>query len=274
MWEYESIESVYVRDPQTHALNFTQVRDDAYQAVSPWVVTEKIDGMNIRAIITAEGGVPHMVVKDRTDAAQLPEGMEDAVRRTLPLEGVYRQFQSELDARKYVIVYGEGFGEKIQGNPLRLAGKRFRVFDIAIHSIKNGRGHTVWLTPDMVQTLSNEIGTKAVPILGMIDRLPVNEAELDAITRGGWSQIATEQIRPEGIVCRPLVVLFDNWGKRVGWKLTYREFDKIRAMKQAVEALKPMTVTDVASTEPPVVTQAEIEERELQFISTAPALQL
>lgn len=247
MKSYPSIETVYVRNPETHALELGKVRLDAAEAVHAWVITEKVDGMNIRAIFSYNNDTLYLDVRGRTDAAQLPPGVLEAVERAFPQDkrlNILSMWWKELTNGSTVTFYGEAFGEGIQKNPLRMAGKRFRVFDILV-------GPSVWLRDDEIRTLEDQIGFTAVPLLGLIHGLPETEKDLNELTKGGRSQVATEPVRPEGIVARPVVPLFDTWGDRVIWKLTYREFDKLRAIAAREEVAK------VEASTPPV--QAPME---------------
>ena len=78
---YASIETVYTRDKATNLLNFGEIRAPETSCVKAWTVSEKIDGTNVRAIVTLDG----ITVKGRTDKAQLPPGLDDAVRAALPI---------------------------------------------------------------------------------------------------------------------------------------------------------------------------------------------
>lgn len=237
--EYKSIETVFVRNPITHTLELGNPRTEAASLINAWSVTEKVDGMNIRAIfyLTTDDapnkpnptGALVLEVKGRTDNAILPPGVREAVERQFSEEGrgiIRMAWAKELEAGHTVTFYGEAFGEGIQKNPLRLAGKRFRVFDILVADRK-------WLSDSDVRSLAQGIGFATVPLVGLINRVPRNEAELNECINGGLSSIATEPVRPEGIVARPLIPLFDTYGNRIIWKLTYREFDKIRALEKA-----------------------------------------
>lgn len=238
--EYKSIETVFVRNPVTHTLELGNIREDAFEAIGSWVVTEKIDGMNIRAIFrlaTSPSGESylHLEVRGRTDKALLPPGVKEAVERAFPESGrevIKLAWAKELGKGQTVTFYGEAFGDGIQGNPLRLAGKRFRVFDILI-------GTSKWLNDVDIRSLAEPIGFTAVPLIGLINRIPKDEGEL--IGLAGTSKVATEYVRPEGIVARPILPLFDTWGNRVVWKLTFREFDKLDALARA-EAAKGAVV--------------------------------
>lgn len=238
MFEYKSIETIFVRDPQTHLLELGKIRIEETSLITSWVVTEKVDGMNIRAIfraqttgvVSGEAPILSLEVRGRTNAAQLPTGVEAAVRRAFSedaIAGIGQLWRKEFLSGQSVTFYGEAFGEKIQGNPLRMAGIRFRVFDLLV------RG-TVWLSDSELRGVCDPLNIPTVPIIGLLNRVPRTEAELDSFAR--TSQIATEGLRPEGIVGRPQLPLSDAHGNRIIWKLTYREFDKIRKVAEAIAA--------------------------------------
>jgi len=237
---YKSIETLYVRDPDTHALDLKQIRVQENRLINGWAMTEKIDGMNIRVLVTQLAGVITFTVKGRTDAAQLPAGVEAQVLKYGFDVDVWRK-NIFLDPAKdsTVTVYGEAFGEGIQKNPLKLSGKRFRAFDILLPG-------GIWMSDDELRAVPLDIPT--VPFLGLVTGLPRTEKQLNEIT-GGVSKVATEPVRPEGIVARPLLPLFDRYGNRVIWKLTYREFDKIRANEARAKAAEQGIVMAAPSTE-------------------------
>lgn len=253
MESYKSIETIYVRNPETHVLELGKVRLDAAEAVRSWVITEKVDGMNMRAIFswTEETGL-QLAVRGRTDMANLTPQVIAAVERAFRVEAVgdvmvdsrqiiSRVWETELKAGKTVTFYGEAFGEGIQKNPLRMAGVRFYVFDILV-------GEKTWMRDDQISLLADQIGFKRVPMLGLVHGLPETKEQVDELT-GGFSRIATERIRPEGIVARPILPLFDTWGNRIIWKLTYREYDKLAAVAAREKATPPTAPDSVLTDE-------------------------
>jgi hypothetical protein len=250
--EYESIETVFERSPETHALILGKVRNLVHSTLRGWTVTEKVDGMNIRVILTFDGTQIQTQVRGRTDKAQLPAGVEAVVLLSFtPYLQLWAEKVFNDGKPKVVTVYGEAFGEGIQKNPLRLSGKRFRAFDLLI-------GDKQWLSDAELRAYATELNFPTVPHLGLIQGLPRNETELNAIT-GGQSKIATEPLLPEGIVARPLIPLFDTYGNRIIWKLTYREFDKLEAI--AVEQMNKAADLHVST---PPVEDANTDEAAIQ----------
>ncbi len=53
--KYPSIESVFTRDKTTNKLNFGELRFNEFGCINLWIAQEKIDGMNIRLVITDHG---------------------------------------------------------------------------------------------------------------------------------------------------------------------------------------------------------------------------
>lgn len=236
MRPYPSIETVFVRDAATHKLNFGTVRAPETECVKSWTVSEKIDGTNVRAVVTLDG----ITVKGRTDKADLPSGLEDAVRSALPphadLVAFFTQYRGkELPTEWSVTFYGEGYGAGIQKGGDYSATKRFRVFDLLL-------GESWWLDDADMRAICGALDIPTAPFLGyytpsLEGGLPVSKADLDeffAFANGSLiagSFVAIQDsgragVQPEGIVAKPQHVLLDKHGARVMWKLTYREFAK------------------------------------------------
>jgi hypothetical protein len=221
---YPSIETVFDRDTTTHRLNFGAIRAPEVSCVKVWSVSEKIDGTNIRAIVTLDG----ITVKGRTDKAELPPGLEDAVRAALPSHARLVEFFTEYRSKELpidwsVTFYGEGYGAGIQKGGDYSATKRFRVFDLMLGE--------KWTDDADMRSVCFNLDIPVVPFLGWTDSLPDTREGLDELFFGHGSKVAFEDsgkigVQPEGIVAKPRHVLLDKHGDRVMWKLTYREFGK------------------------------------------------
>ena len=70
--KYHSIETVFTRNKRTNKLNFGELRFPEFGCINQWIIQEKIDGMNIRLVITDHG----VELKGRTDNAQIPQGLK------------------------------------------------------------------------------------------------------------------------------------------------------------------------------------------------------
>jgi hypothetical protein len=226
MRPYASIETVWTRNRETNKLNFGELRDPCWDCIKQWTISEKIDGTNIRVIFTL-GGVE---VKGRTDKAQLPPRLEEAVLKCFPdHEAVVAYFTEyrgkDLPPEWSVTFYGEGYGAGIQKGGLYRPDKSFRCFDVLL-------GESMWTADDEMRMICANLGVPVVPWLGILTYKPSNETELlECFSHSlGLSLVARsdsgQDILPEGIVAKPMQPLFDTRGNRIMWKLTFREFVK------------------------------------------------
>ena len=189
---YPKIKNVYKRDPDTHKLTeeFSTV-EFKYLSLCPWEVTEKVDGTNIRMIWTGE----HLVFKGRTDRAEIPDHLLDHL-----LDFDEGRF-SDLFGTTPAVIYGEGYGAKIQSGHKYMSGVSYIVFDINIGD--------VWLRRNDVEEIATKLGLRHVPNLGVMSLL-----EAIRLARNGFeSKLGRTQA--EGVVVRPLVELSDRLGNRI-----------------------------------------------------------
>jgi len=176
-----------------------------YLARASWDFTEKVDGTNIRVIVLPRGG--GISFAGRTDNADIPKPLLDALEA---------QFDSLRDALtdKFLngaILYGEGYGPKIQngGKYRELPG--FVLFDVLVDHY--------WLRRKDIENVSETFGIDVVPLVG-IGTLD------DAIrtVRGGQMKSAWGDFAAEGIVARPSVEMRDRRGQRIITKIKARDF--------------------------------------------------
>lgn len=231
MKPYSSIETLYVRSKEDNRLDFTSIRNPVWYIINRWVLTEKIDGTNIRVIVTQAG----IQVKGRSDNATLPPGLDGVIRELFPFDKVIAHFKegkpnAVLADDWCVTFYGEGYGAGIKGSqPTNYRdpknGKFFRCFDVCY-----GENH--WASPAETIKVCSALSVPQAPTIGVLDAIPTTKddalAMLDAYARlsiVAYNEADT-QIPAEGIVARPEYPLYDQWGHRVIWKLTRREFNK------------------------------------------------
>lgn len=130
MRTYEKIETVFCRDTDgTKRLILNDFRNPtiAYLKNNTWVFTEKIDGTNIR--IHWDG---HKVeFGERTDKAQIPAHLLDKLNElfaTTEVEELFEQTWGDKD----VILFGEGYGPKIQNGGAYRDDVSFILFDVLV----------------------------------------------------------------------------------------------------------------------------------------------
>lgn len=216
--KYPSIETVFVRDNTTNKLEFGTIREYETHAVREWVLTEKVDGTNVRAIISNDG----IEVRGRTDKADLPKDLIAAVIASFPEHEVLKEFFGIAEGTPPVTFYGEGYGAGIQKGGIYSDKKEFIVFDIRFGE------NQYWHDINSVFEICTQLGIRHVPYLGNIltEQIPKTREEL--LYTIPYSYVAYEntgkQVEAEGIVAKPIYTLLNKFGERVMWKLTFREF--------------------------------------------------
>lgn len=223
--EYPKINGLYKRGERGKIIEGEFSRPEfGYLSGLPWQWTEKVDGTNIR--LTYEGptllDAPELYVQGRTDAAQIPPKLLAActsILRTSPFAEVFPDAESG-DER--VVLYGEGYGAGIQkggGNYRPDAG--FVLFDVRVGP------H--WLSRENVEDVGEKLGIDVVPLIvfgdepGHTTTAPIDVAESFVVN--GWLTSRWPGVeRPEGLVGRPAVPLFDNRGEHITVKIKWKDY--------------------------------------------------
>lgn len=230
MSEYASIKNLYAsngvqgkehkRGPEFGFSN------PAFGSVTNWLVTEKVDGMNIRVVFKPYGwsddpGDPDLKFYGRTDKAQLPGDLLTHLQETILVEKLMAAFDYDPnwqlgDDDKYawqhgVILYGEGYGPGIQKVGHAYGGtKRFILFDVKVGD--------AWLDWDDVVDVAQKLGIEVVPLLTRGVDLETAKAFVHD------SRLLPEgSAHVEGIVARSEPQLFDKFGQRVMFKYKVRD---------------------------------------------------
>ena len=212
--EYPKIETLYRRD-EKFKVDPTQIRLSEFTLINKWLITEKIDGTNVRVIRTADG---ERIIRGRTDRADwaLRESpLKKKLDSMFPVELLNQVIDSGVEA----ILYGEGYGAGIQKGGVYRKDPSFRLFDVKIGEW--------WLNWPDIMDIAQKLNICTVPILGVWDTIPTCAAELQDIT--GTSCVSLEEggdvsSLPEGIVARTDPLLFTRWNTRVMWKLKFKDF--------------------------------------------------
>lgn len=217
MIEYPKIETLYNRDERTHKVIVGDYRHEAFRNIRYWHVTEKVDGTNVRVSLMPQGEIFY---GGRTDAAQMPVFLLDYLRKTLTADVLETAFPRPRESE--VILFGEGYGEKIQkGGGNYRKGVAMRLFDVIYGPW--------WLEPDDVDDVAAKCGILPCPSLGTLEVFPESAEMLASVFRnGGQSIVATEDggagLQAEGIVARTIPGLLTRRGHRLMWKLKFKDF--------------------------------------------------
>jgi hypothetical protein len=210
MKEYHKIETIYERDIDgTKKLIEGKFRNETVEflANNEWEFTEKIDGTNIR--IHWDG---HKITfGGRTERANIPSHLVNKLNEIFLNEETEQLFEQKF-GEKEVILFGEGYGTKIQacGNDYR-SDVGFILFDVLI--CEN------YLSRESVEDIAKAFALEIVPI---VLRGTIQEA-VDFIKTKPNSTIGKAKM--EGVVGRPKVELKDRCGNRLIVKIKCRDFE-------------------------------------------------
>jgi len=211
---YHKIQTIYKRDLDTGDLiegDWSKLEFQYLKELS-WVCTEKIDGTNIRVIWD---GI-QVEFKGKTDRAQMPPHLLKVLQRRFTNEKLSKLFpiDPESTTPMQVCLYGEGYGFKIQkgGNYLD------KEVDFILFDVKIGNW---WLTREPIEDIAQNLNVEIVPI---IRHMTLLEA-VEYVRKGFKSTMAiNEEYEAEGLVCKPMVELFDRAGRRIIAKIKTRDF--------------------------------------------------
>ena len=217
--KYPKINTLWKRDEKGRIID-GEYSCPEFENIKMWDVTEKIDGTNIRVIfrdikVDFEGNTvePEIIFKGKTDKAQIPPFLLESLKSMFTVE----KFLEAFSDVKEVVLYGEGYGNKIQkGNKYR-DDVSFILFDVVIDG--------VWLRRDAVKEIAGKLGIEAVPSLG-VRILP----EIISLVSGTFpSSVAKQPFTAEGIVARsePLV-LFRKDSTPVMFKLKVKDYLRMK----------------------------------------------
>ena len=210
MRTYEKIETVFERDMNgSKKLIEGQYRNPTVQMCHnlAWDWTEKIDGTNIR--IHWDGHTVNF--GGRTENASIPAPLINRLNALFGGETNAQLFEQKFGETE-VILYGEGYGAKIQkgGGLYKSDGVDFILFDVMIGGL--------YLRRDGVEDIARCFGISAVPIVlrGSIE---------EAVEYVKGEPMSTIGMAPmEGLVGRLPEELYDRRGNRLIVKVKVRDF--------------------------------------------------
>jgi hypothetical protein len=208
MTTYNKIETLFNRDIEgSKSLIEGDYRSEAVKFLKdvPWQFTEKIDGTNIR--IMWDG---HKVsYGGRTERASIPAHLMNKLIELFGNDETEQLFEQTF-GEKEVILFGEGYGVKIQSGGLYRPDVSFILFDVMINGNYQSR--------EMVECAAKQFNLEIVPILfeGTLDEgvAYVKSKPMSTIGKAPM----------EGVVARPKVELNDRCGNRLIVKIKVKDF--------------------------------------------------
>lgn len=220
MRKYEKIETLYVRDTSgTKKLIEGKFRDPTIEFLAPltWIWTEKVDGTNIRVYWNGH----NVTFSGRTDNASIPAELVTKLNELFSGENNAQMFE-QIFGEKEVILFGEGYGRKIQkgGGSYIPDGVNFILFDVLIGDN--------YMPRNVVEEIANAMGINAVPIVGTGN---LTEA-VEYVKNHPLSFVASGRCEMEGIVARPMVEMRDRCGNRMIVKIKWCDMKELIKEKE------------------------------------------
>ena len=205
---YHKIETIYNRATDgTKKLIEGDWRNPTVQYLKDnyWEFTEKIDGTNIR--IMWDG---HKVsFGGRTERAQIPSHLVNKLNEIFSTDEAEQLFEQKFGEME-VVLFGEGYGHKIQNGGLYRSDVSFILFDVVINGNYQPRSS--------VEDIATTFGLEIVPIVLTCD---IDDA-VEFVKSEPKSTIGNAPM--EGVVGRPLVEMRDRVGNRVIVKIKVKDF--------------------------------------------------
>ena len=208
MIEYNKIDTVYERDVDgTKKLIEGKFRSKAVEFLADckWIFTEKIDGTNIR--VHWDG---HKIeFGGRTERANIPSHLLNKLIDTFCNNETEELFEQTF-GEKEVILFGEGYGVKIQNGGNYRPDVGFILFDVMVNGC--------YLDRDSVEGIARIFGLEIAPVImcGTI------KEAVEFVKTAPDSTIGTAKM--EGLVGRPSVELYEKNGKRLIVKIKVCDF--------------------------------------------------
>ena len=210
MKEYIKIETPFERDTEgSKKLIEGKWRNETVKFLrnETWVFTEKIDGTNIS--IAWDG---HKVeFHGRTERAQIPAHLVNRLNELFGGE-VNEELFEQIFGETPMILYGEGYGVKIQNGGSYRDDVDFILFDVYQPD------KDIWLKRFDVEDIARGFGIDVVPIIFAGDL----QSGIDFVKKRPKSCFGTADM--EGLVARPEVELKDRMGRRVIVKIKVKDF--------------------------------------------------
>ena len=204
MYKYPKIETLFKRDEKFKVTN--EIRLPEFENIKKWLITEKIDGTNIRIIYTPDD---KLLIRGRTDKASIPTFLLEELQNMFTVEKIKTILDNPIE--KGLCLYGEGYGAKIQkGGGNYRPDQGFVLFDVKIGDW--------WLQRNDVAEIAAKLGIDIVPTIGtgsLIDMVTMVQKGFKSL----WGDFIAE-----GIVARPATELKDRGGHRIITKIKHKDF--------------------------------------------------
>ena len=126
MISFPKIDTLFKRGETFELLDPLEFRNPAMEIISKWVVTEKVDGMNMRVAMTfGDAQDAKLSVAGRSDKAQIPGDLTEWIHSNIMPGSMYELFKEDTPTGAEMVLFGEGYGAGIQKGSYYSKEKKF-----------------------------------------------------------------------------------------------------------------------------------------------------
>lgn len=193
-----------------------------YLPKGQWLKTEKIDGTNIRIIITKpdEKGEREVLIGSRTLILNEADKGSKQFLHCIKEVNLFKLKEYFKEVNSTIIIYGEGYGAGVQKGGMYAKEKNYRVFDIRI-----GEAYQDF---EYVKKVCIDNQLNLVPLMTEVSEITYKECVNSLknfthtlINEGDGGQ-------PEGFVYKFDPVLLNKYGERLIFKVKHKDFREFR----------------------------------------------
>ena len=220
--EYPKIQSLFKRGcydyektgikPKHGKLLIGEYSLPEFALVNKWQVFEKIDGTNTRITYINDEKGPSLKFDGRTSESKMPAQLLHYLAEKFTIE----KMQSVFKDSKRVILFGEGYGPKIQRGGNYRKDVAFIGFDI----FANGW----WLKTEDAMEIFHSLGVSFVPFIDTMYTSTIIEY-VKSKPRSKFAE--NREYVMEGVVCRTEPMLFLRNGEMLKFKLKCKDMENI-----------------------------------------------
>lgn len=213
---YPKINPPFVRDGKTKRLiKYKWLTDEfAYLNDLDWMWTEKVDGAGIRVIWDGYS----VSFAGRKDGSEIPSHLLKYLENKFggaENEGLFEQ----KFGNKNVILFGEGYGSKINSGEQYRDDVSFILFDVEINGL--------WPSRAAVSDIANYFSTEIVPRITSDDGCSDVNWAMDYVMSHPKSHVAKvngKDCYMEGLVGTPMCGILTRTGERIQMKVKWNDF--------------------------------------------------
>ncbi|MBS1722644.1 MAG: hypothetical protein JSS66_06495 [Armatimonadetes bacterium] len=216
--EYSKIHTLFQRDEQNKVIfGKWSLPEIEHLACCKWLLSEKLDGQNIR-VEYKDGQVD---ITGRTKDAVFSVDMDAALKAIFDTPTMLSALEKTFKGGEAVL-YGEGIGPGICGGGKYAQQHTFVLFDVYVPTLRNPSAGTYvdgwWLHRHNCEDVANKLGLEIVPGLGLhtlYDAIKLVKAGF----KSQWGNFFAE-----GIVAKTPTELYSRKGERILTKIKHKDF--------------------------------------------------